>query len=163
MIQEHLIKLSDKEIDDKYKKDLFLGALKEGKIPARKNFFKNIVYLCGFGRELNYVNTFQSNLENYTTCARLHFPISYHTVQTNQEKRKKLVDTPKFSYSLKRYLSDKFKITWPTGWMCKECLDIHYNREDMKWSLVDNDLLLEHPKNTEKRKNGFVYIKNYRR
>lgn len=164
MLTQETLKLNlktDEEIDDQYKRALFLGGLSEGKIPTRKNFFKNILYISGYGREFIWASTFESNHENYNRCVRIKLLSSLTGARSKIIKD--LFETEKFIYSLRRYLNNKYRIIFPFGYNTNDCIDIHYNREDMMWSLLDYDLSIEHPTNTETRNNGFVYIKNYKR
>ena len=149
------LNLSDQsieEIDNAYKKKLFIEALKDGKLAQRRNLFKTIFYLAGHPRCFKWSSTLDSDMHNYT---------KYCDISTGHvDNLKTILNSENLIFRLKRYLKNHFTMTKSRSFSFDR-IQIYFNKEDVMWSLIDHDLLAEHPLNTERRKNGFVYIKNY--
>ena len=143
---------TDQEIEDDYKKSLFLSAICNGKLPQRRNLFKNIIYLSGLSEYYRTSESKMSTRENYDKCQVIYL--------ARQAPAKHIINSPEFITRVKRYLDNHFKIL--TSFSSSDSrFELHYSREKVKWALIDHDLLKEHPENTEKRNNNFVYVLNY--
>lgn len=156
-MQSH-IELSDVSVDkieEDYKKRIFLETLKNGKLPQRRNLFKTIMFLSDC-KLFRYSYILNSDLPKYTSKCTVEIAV------TKQITAKEVVKDPKFIIRLKRYIGNNFKLTLPWAFNSNK-FTIYYNKSDIKWGLVDHDLLTEHPLNSERRSNGFVYIKNFYR
>lgn len=144
---------TDEEIEEEYKKALFLNALRDGKLPQRRNLIKNIFYLSGLYHHYRLSDTKASTIPKYSKCATVWL--------RDQSNARTITNSPNFIFRVKRYFNNQFKINIPYVFSASAKFEIHYNKEDIKWALVDYDLAKEHPNNTEKRANNFIYVLNY--
>ena len=66
-----------------------------------------------------------------------------------------------FINSLKRYLSNDFKLEVSPYHSVRGCFFIYFKYNKVRWDLIDHDLQTNHADNILKKPNGFIYVKNY--
>ena len=79
----------------------------------------------------------------------------------NQNSLKTVTESEAFINSLKRYLSNHFRLEVTPYHSVRNCFHVYFTYNKIRWDLIDHDLQTHHPDNILKKPNGFVYVKNY--
>ena len=159
MHSQTLFPKSEEEIEKEYKQKIFLTTLKEGKTPKRKCLFKNVFYLSNL---FKYLRLIQSVIVPDNSPYNRRYEIGLITGITGMLYSVPIVtEDENFINSLKRYLSNDFKLEFSHFHSVRNCFFIYFKYEKVRWDLIDYDLQQNHPNNILKKPNGFVYVKNY--
>jgi hypothetical protein len=156
MQSEELFFKSEDDIQKEYKQKIFLKTLKEGRTPKRKCLFKNIFYLSHVYRALRRIDSVTvTNDPKYNRKYVLSLDGLF------PKKRKDLLNDERLINSFKRYLIN-YRIGTDLCFTYQETLSIYFNYNEVRWDLIDHDLITYHPDNITRHKtNDFVYVKNY--
>ena len=147
---------SEAEIEKEYKQKIFLTTLKEGKTPKRKCLFKNVFYLSNL---FKYLRLIQSVIVPDNSPYNRRYEVGLITGMLYSVST--VTENEAFINSLKRYLSNDFKLETSHFHSVRNCFFIYLKYEKVRWDLIDYDLQQNHPNNILKKPNGFVYVKNY--
>jgi hypothetical protein len=155
-MQSSLFPKSEAEIEKEYKQKIFLTTLKEGKSPKRKCLFKNVFYLSGLFRYLKMIQSVSVPDDSqydrrYVIALDKYILYAVHSVTEDES----------FINSLKRYLSNDFKLEVSHYHSVSGRFFIYFKYNKVRWDLIDYDLQQNHSDNILKKPNGFIYVKNY--
>jgi hypothetical protein len=148
----------ESDLEENYKKNAFIHAIKTGKVPARSGLGSRLYLLAGFSHDR----------VPYCTLENCDFPKEYPD-KTNLTKR---LAYNRYVYSIKessfddaisskdmRNVFDKYLKDYEIihHW---NYIFVYFDPTNMpSWAVLDNDLKLKYPNNHRVDKRGFVYYK----
>jgi len=148
----------DFEIEETYKKNQFIEAIKNGKIPTRSGLGSRLYLLAGYTRNRPYctLETCNSPLVEHPDRESFTKRLSYSRHVYNMSNG--TIDDHIFSKQMRNVLEKYLK---------QYALVHHWNyifiyfdpKNTPSWAILDNDLKNMYPENHKIDKRGFVYYK----
>lgn len=153
-------KEAEQNLEQEYKKKLFLETIKTGKTPKRSGLGTRLFHLAGFTDNIactveptnNTARMFNEH-KHFTKCLRFSVLEGFAAFNNQKCYRDKL-QSAAMHIAFKKYLKEFRVIRTSIYYM------VYFDpRQVADWAILDADLLALYPKRCRIDKRGFVYLK----